>query len=244
MSSLSRLSGSLGALSSLSSLSNLALPASPSQTQLELYLAAVQSVPVATDLVNQPYIAHGVFWRDWDDEKRVWERPSEIKSLIVNAGKAVLDMPIRDWHPPDGPQMAKALSEFVTVDYQRTSPIVTITYKDRDPQFGVSLLLALHKAADSRLRTRVVQRTATYIDYLQQQLRVVTSAEQRTALINALTNQEELRMAAMANVSYSVDVLVPPTPSIRPTDPNPYVYVVLFTLLGAIAGAGYILYRK
>ena len=235
-------------LSGLSSLASLAGSAgislsTPSQTQLELYLAALKSPDVAGDLVKNPEISRIAFSSQWDGRRNMWRDPSPIKHAIVGAIKAVLGFPLTRWYPPSDQQMMGYIQKNVVISHMPTSPIVTITFKHRNPQFAKSFLLALHNAADQRLRARALDRAAKYIDYLTRELQVVTSTEHRQALINTLSEQEEFRMAASADVSYSVDVFSPPTVTLRPTNPNPAMTIVVAMLLGLVIGSCYVLIK-
>ncbi len=71
----------------------------------------------------------------------------------------------------------------------------------------------------------------------------MTSADHRQALINTLSDQEALRMAAGANISYSVDVFSAPTATSRPTSPQPKAILIGAALAGLLIGAVFVIVR-
>jgi uncharacterized protein involved in exopolysaccharide biosynthesis len=227
----------------LASLAGVSLPNNSAQNQLELYLAAINSSEVASDLLHKPSIAHVLFSSSWDAEEKRWREPPSRTRPITRAIRGFLGFPPTSWGPPNIDAMMSLIQRSVLVVHKPASPIVSITLKNPDPVFAQQVLLALHDAADNRLRNRVLVRSTQYIEYLNKQLSTVTSAEHREALINTLSEQEAKRMAASASMSYSVDVFSPPTASSTPTDPRPTVVLMIGAVFGALFGMGLVVAR-
>jgi uncharacterized protein involved in exopolysaccharide biosynthesis len=231
-------------VSSLASLAGINLPGGQGQSQMQLYLAALNSSETGAELARQPAITHALFAGQWDEEHHTWREPKSMLGGVSSFIKSALGFPPRaSWHPPDAESLMGVVENSVSVDYKPTSPIATITYKNRDPEFARQFLLALHNAADQQLRERALARATKYIEYLSKQLESVTSAEHREALIQAMSDQETKRMAASASVSYSVDVFSPPTVTTTPTDPRPTVVLIAAFLVGIMAGIVFVLLR-
>jgi uncharacterized protein involved in exopolysaccharide biosynthesis len=237
------LTSKLGGMSDLAGLAGISLGTGASDVQLQLYLASLQSTVVAQDLVNRPEVASVVFKKVWDPETKTFKEPHGVVRFITQTIKSAIGLPVSAWQPPDGRALKKVLDRNLVIDYKRTSPVVEITYRASDKEFGRRLLMMMHQAADHHMRERATQRSSEYIKYLTEQLKIVTSTEERQALIATLTEQETLRMAAMADVPYSVDVLVPPTASLTPTSPAPVIIILTLMIMGAIAGGGFVLWK-
>ncbi len=234
----------LAGLAGLASLAGVSLPGNSSQTQLQLYLAALKSTDVAATLARDPSISHIVFRESWDVQKGKWRDPGAgLLRGLMDAVQAVLGYPPTVWHPPGTKEMLDLLEKQIDVNAAPLSPIVTITYDDRNALFAERFILALHKAADDHLRTMTVARTTKYNEYLLRQLETVTSADQRQAIILSLSHNETLLTQASADVSFSVDVFSPPTASAAPTSPKPLVVLLAALLMGAFLGSALVLWR-
>jgi uncharacterized protein involved in exopolysaccharide biosynthesis len=237
-------SSAMSGLAGLASLAGVSLPGNNSQTQLQLYLAALKSTDVASTLARDPSISHVLFRDAWDPASGRWRDPGGgPMRAIKDAVKAVLGYPPNVWHPPGTKEMLALLERQIDVNSAPLSPIVTITYDNKDPLFAEKFIVALHKAADDHLRTMTVARTTKYNEYLLRQLETVTSADQRQAMILSLSNNETMLTQASADVSYSVDVFSPPTASAAPTSPKPLVVLFAALLMGAILGSALVLWR-
>ncbi len=235
--------GGLAGLAGLASAAGVTLPNSQGEHQLDLYLAALNSPTVSQVLLKDPVIAKTMFSDSWDDAHQTWKEPASVTKPLRNAIKGVLGFNVQPWRAPSPQDLSDIIAKTVVVDHKPTSPIVTITYENRDPQFARHLLGALHAAADEELRERAISRATAYIAYLTDELKSVTSNEQREALINTLSHQEALRMAAGANISYSVDVFSPPTASSKPTSPQSILVLLASLISGFLAGVVYVLFR-
>jgi len=231
-------------LSGVASLAGINLPSSPGQRQLELYLSALSSPTVGAAILKNQELAHELFRSAWDDQAHAWRDKSGWLTPVKNTVKFALGFTVVPWSAPKPQDVMEIVEREVDVDYKPTSPIVTMTYKNKDPEFARKFLLALHLAADGDLRGRAMARATAYITYLNDELEHVTSNDQRQALINTLTNQEAQRMAAGANISYSVDVFSLPSASTKPTAPVAIATVMTAVLAGFAVGVIYVLIRN
>ncbi len=237
----SGVSGMLGSLSGLANLAGVNLPVDNNARQLDLYVEQLTSPDVARDMLDQQAIAKVVFADRWDDATKSWKKSRGFVSTVLIGVKALLGIPVRDSVSPSVEDMRQLIETDVQITNQRGEPTAKITYSNADPYFAKMFLLALHHAADERLRRRMLDRTTKYIDYVNRQLQTSTSADERQALIQTLTEQERARMFASANVSYSVEIFSDPIASFTSVSPQPGSTLITFAALGLLAGIATVL---
>jgi uncharacterized protein involved in exopolysaccharide biosynthesis len=204
--------------------------------RIELYMAALTSIRVATDISNKPEVMHRLFYKEWDPATQRWKSTTRGPLLaLANGLKNLLGFPPpKPWSPPDAGSVLDLLEKQIVIAYRPNRPLVTITYRNRDPRFGVEFVEALHQAADAQLRQTVLYRSSAYIDYLLKELQSVTVVPYRDALAQVLAQQELQRIQTQANVPYAIEVFAPPTASPRPTTPLAPVVLVAAALAGLL----------
>jgi uncharacterized protein involved in exopolysaccharide biosynthesis len=202
--------------------------------RIELYMAALTSIRVATDISNKPDVMHRLFYKDWDNATQNWKPAAHGPLLALTGGlKKLLGFPpAKLWSPPDSKSVLDLLEKEVVIAYRPNRPLVTITYRNKDPRFGVDFVEAVHQAADAQLRETVLYRSTAYIDYLLKELQSVSVVPYRDALAQVLAQQELQRIQTQANVPYAIEVFAPPTASPRPTNPQAPVVLVAAALAG------------
>lgn len=229
-------SGSLGGLAALAgvSLNAAASGASP----FEIYLETLSSENVARRLANDAKIMHTVFAKDWDASRRRWREPERgIVSRMLRGSKQALGIPVKSWRRPDARELADFLGEEISIQRDARSPIVGVMLNHPDPQFAMQLLSDVSRQTDRLIRESVLTRSRSYADYLERKLPTVTIAEQREALVQALSEQEKSIMMASSTVPFAATVVSGPVVSALPTKPNAMVVVLALLIVGLIFGA-------
>lgn len=208
----------------------------PDTNRIELYMAALTSVRVATAISNKPEIMHRLFDKEWDPATQSWQPTTRGPLLALASGlKKLLGFPpLKAWAPPDAKSVLDLLEKQVVVNYLPNRPIVTITFLHKDPRFGVEFIEAIHEAADAQLRQAVLHRATVYVDYLLKELQSVSVVAYRDALAQVLAQQELQRIQTQADVPYAIEIFAPPTASPRPTTPQAPVVLVAAALAGLI----------
>lgn len=225
--------GSLGALAESAGALGLDIPMSGRKSDIDVYLTLLKSQEVAERLMASPTLIHKIFPTEWDERALEWREPAKgLKTRVVAKVKEWLGVPESPWEPPTPRRVLSYLEGAIAVESSKLSPIVSVSVEHEDPEFAENLLAHVHDAADSILRERTLERTGKYIDYLQELLQRTTAAEYRKALVEALTAQEKLRMTAMADVPFSVDVVSGPVASAGPTSPRPAFLLLVAGVLG------------
>ena len=157
--------------------------------------------------------------------------------LISHSLKGVLGIPVEPWHPPSGEQVHELLTNNLQVDDDPKSPIVVVSIQSATPEVAQELLLNLAKAVDAILRQRALDRANDYIGYLTGQLGKVTVADYRAALVQHLSEQEQTRMMASANVSFAAQMFGDPSRSATPTAPKSLLLLILALAGSVLVGA-------
>ena len=227
-------SGKLSNLSGLASLAGIKIGGDMATQSFMLYQAGLYSRDVANDLAKKPEILHEVFRNQWDATNKQWVRPPAGLRAVVNIVKGILGMPYTEWQPPNGALLQEYIQRSVSMDTDPQKPIVTITYRNEDQQFAVQFLRELDRAVDNKLRMIALVRASQYSSYLSRQLETVTNADVREALMNALTDQEKIKMTASVTAPYAAQPFGLPSASRRPTNPSPFTV----TMVGIVIGAG------
>ena len=223
-------------LSGLASLTGLNLPGDKTITPIALYTEALKSRDVAEEVARSKPLMRHIFADDWDSAAGRWHRPEGVGITLIANIKAVLGLPSENWAPPDGADLQRYVGKNVTVFESPRTNITSITVNDVDPTTARQILLALHRAADQHLRSRALVRSTQYIAYLERKLATVTNVEYRQALVEALSQQERLRMMASSSTPYSAEPLGEITSSRRPTTPDPVVILGAALIFGTTAG--------
>jgi uncharacterized protein involved in exopolysaccharide biosynthesis len=208
----------------------------PDTNRIELYMAALTSIRVATAITNKPEIMHRLFEKEWNPATQSWQ-PTKRGPLFAPANglKKLLGFPPpKAWAPPDAKSVLDLLEKQIVIEYRPNRPLVTITYRHKDPRFGVEFVEAIHEAADAQLRQAVLYRSTAYIDYLLKELQSVSVVAYREALAQVLAQQELQRIQAQADVPYAIEIFAPPTASPRTTTPQATVVLVAAALAGLI----------
>ncbi len=223
-------------LTGLAALAGVALPSSANGIGFELYQAGLTGRPAAEVLARQPGFLQTMFAGEWDATNKRWREPhSALKPLRTFVSK-VLGTRVVRWEPPDAARVQEVLSALITVQKSNTTPIVTISVRIGNPDWGRKLLSDLHSAVDGALRDKTLARANRYIGYLNQELAGTTISDVRASLVATLIDQEKQRMLASSGLDFAADPLEAPVASRMPTSPNASQVMLLYTAVGVIAG--------
>ena len=232
----------LGSMSGLASLAGINLGDS-NNTRFTLYVEALHSLHVADALISDPKIAQTIFADEWDSRTKSWrERQSTLSSALRTAG-SVLGAPPRSWTPPTADRLKEYLKRQIIIVEDKQSPLVRVEYKHPDREFSIYLLTKINDSADALLRERMLSRTDSYIKYLNSKLLIVSNAEQRAAIAEALGGQERIRMVAMSDRPFAAELFERPSATQQFTSPRPLVVIVVGLLSGMLIGLTYIIVR-
>lgn len=230
-----QLSGGLSALAKLGGVNVNGLAGGGEQ--FRLFLSSINSQDVANQLAKDQLLMRGLFPNQWSAADRQWREPNGVVHVIAKMVKGVLGIPARPWAPPSGEDVAKILFTQIEVDEDPKSPVVTLRIQSSDPKVALQLLQELVRTIDEKLRANALRRANDYIAYLTRQLNTVSIAEYRAALTDRLSEQEQTRMMASANVSFAAQIFSGPAASTLPSAPKSILILVFSLIVGSGVGA-------
>ncbi len=239
-------SGSAGlpsGIGGLASMAGIRVPGSDSQTQFELFLEGLTTRKSAERLVRRhPELLPQMFPGEWNADARRWEQPTGAVSNSLRAVKGVLGMDT-SYRAPDGARVQQWLKREIAISKARDQRLTVVSLVSRDPEFGRTLLAALHLEGDNMLRERSVERANDYIAYLSGKLGEVSVADYRQTLVDALAEQEKTRMMASSDLPFAADPFGPPSTPDRPASPQPILAISIALGLGLVLGVLVVLMR-
>lgn len=224
----------LGNVAGLSALTGGRLSAGGGSSTFLNYGENLQSRSAAQQLACDPVLLRGMFPREWDPDLRRWREPASGFDSLLNGIRSILGLRVYSWQQPDAGRVQDFLERRVNVTQDQRKPIITVTFDDPDAKFAVHLLERLHKVVDDDIRQRSLERAEANVQFLIEQLRIVTLADHRQALADALSEQEKTRMLARSSASFAAEPLSDASASLRPTSPRP----MLLLIGGLVGGLG------
>ncbi|MFZ4688904.1 MAG: hypothetical protein ACOYLS_06680 [Polymorphobacter sp.] len=224
------------ALGGLAALTGLAAGGPEAVSPFRLYLDAIYSPEVAARLARDPVLMHTLFVNEWDAPGRRWRQPRGLLGGIKRGVFGLFGLPQFGWQAPDGNRLQAFIADAVTVRQSVRTPIATIGFNYPDPVFAVRFITRLSDTVDDVLREQQTARTRGNIAYLASKLDSVTLAEQRQALVTALTEQERQAMLAYGNAPYAADPFDIATASPEPTRPRPVPLLAGASVAGLLLG--------
>lgn len=224
------------ALGGLAALTGLAGASSETVSPFRYYLDGVHGPEVAARLARDEALMHTIFAAEWDPVAKAWRQPPSVAGAVRRGVTGLLGLPRYGWVPPEATRLEAYIADAVTVRQSVRTPVATLGYENADPEFAVRFLTRLHTTVDGYLREQQAARTRGNIAYLAGKLQTVTLAEQRAALVAALTEQERQAMLAYGNAPYAADPFDIATVSAVPTRPRPLPLLVGAGFAGLIIG--------
>jgi hypothetical protein len=205
----------------------------PDEPFFQRYRILLLSERSARILVTDETILRTIFSDQWDQSNEIWHPSSSIGSLLRRALNATLGMP--GWIAPDSQILSEFLLEEVSMRETRDGNFFTISFRHRDPAFGVKLLNELHFGTDELLRSETKIDTQRRIAFLEDRLSTVTNSSHRQLLTILLSDEHKTMMMVESDTSYAAEILIPPIASHHPVSPNGYLlFAILFLGLSMI----------
>ncbi len=214
--------------------SNYNEPTVDTLSDYDRYLQLLTSPSTAQILIKQvPDLLPTLFSDRWNKSAREWQLPVSAwpGELIRRArgGNA--------WHAPTPEDLAKKLRGMLQTRIigQTTMRELQLRYPDRG--FGLTLLYAMHQAADNVLREEAARRSGAISEYLEKQLQTVRMQEHRDVLTELLAAQERIRILVAVDLPYASDIVEPPTAALEPDTPSPMPILIFGAFMGFFAAA-------
>ncbi|MFC3712419.1 Wzz/FepE/Etk N-terminal domain-containing protein [Sphingoaurantiacus capsulatus] len=227
--------GALGGMAGLAARAGLSLGQSAGSSSFSLYKEGLATRSLAAALAERPDIMHVVFAGEWDAAQGKYVEPRRgLVGRTAQGVKSILGYPKHEWVAPNAARMQDYLKGAIKVVDNPETGVTTLTYGHPDPAFAARFLMEVHYIADRNLRLKARRRATQYIEYLSGQLRTISLVEHRTAIADALSEQEKARMTASSTLAFAAEPVDVATPTLRPTTPAPTLMLV-FGVIGGFA---------
>ena len=203
-------------------------------TDYDRYLELLTSPAVAEELIKTvPDVMQTMFPDRWNAKEKEWYLPwRAVPAEIVNRVRGGAP-----WHAPTAEDLAQRLHIMLQQRVLGATPMRELKLHHRDRGFGISLLYAMHQAADNVLRAEAARRSAAISEYIEKQMPDVNLEEHRQILSEILAAQERIRILVAVDLPYAADIVEPPSAPVQPDTPQPWPIIVLGGLVGFLATA-------
>ena len=200
------------------------------------YLQMLQSVRLANVLIQKDHILPTLFPKRWDAKEHKWRAPGMIGSTLAAfnrmSGRPTGEVPnadsvmkffkknlvIETANKTRGTQGSSFLSD-------TSYPSVSLTFTD--PQKAQQILSIILLEADNLIREDMQNDVSARLHYLSSEVPTVTNAYDRDALIDVLSEQEQMQVMLKSDKRYASTLIDPPyasdIPSFPPTLPTLFV---------------------
>lgn len=188
------------------------------------YQNLLQSPRLVDALIKDDHILQIVFEKQWDAGCHCWKQPGMLHG-VINGIKRALNRPVHDH--PDANQLylflqknlmaSQSGSRFALSTMSSGYIDASLNFKGREKSMLI-LSLILNRA-DDIVRQGQLDDVKARIKYLQKELLGVQNAEQREALINVLSSQEQLKAMLIADKRFATTIISPPYADEKPTSP-------------------------
>lgn len=212
------LSGALGQAAGAASLFGIGLGGLNS-TVFTKYSSVLESYQLAAAVMKHDEVKPILFGPSWVPKTRSWTRPTGLVFEIKDFLKGILGMP--QWAPPTAYTVHDKLSSLMVLTPDKMKGYLTISVRGNTPAEALLLLKVIYQEADELLRQATKQRSEGRIKYLNAELRRETLQDQRQAIINLLSDQDQKLMMASADPNVAIEVLDPPRADPVPSSPKP-----------------------
>jgi hypothetical protein len=213
------------------------------------YQQLLHSSRLAAELVQKDNFLPKIFSRNWDAEHKTWLPPSGPRQFFDALARA-MHRPVEDH--PDANTLQDLLERKFRVSQapgsatsilSMDSGYMVASFKYHDAREAENILNIMLSRADEIIRQEQRRDILARISYIESQLPIITQAEQKEALIQILSSQEELEMMMVSDKRYAFTMIDPPHASPIPTSPiSPLATAVIsvFAAFGITAFAVYL----
>lgn len=198
------------------------------------YFAYLQSDTIAMSLLENSAVLKKVFAEDWDEKQGAWQSNSTLSRLPKSILFRLVGLPYET--APNITRVSSFLKDEVWTSKVPDSSMIRISFTHSDPDFARDFLLILHREADLIVRSSIEQRTKSRIAYLNAAIPLVNVVDQRIAMVDLLSIEEQNLMMTKADEHFAAEIVeAPVAPNIFST-PNIGLRLGLSVLLGLLTG--------
>lgn len=204
---------------------------------LDKYQQLLTSSNLAEGLSHNHAFFQEYFSGEWDSATHSWHPPRGALAAVRRTISQMLGA--KPWEPPTAARLQSELDKNLIFSPVGRSSLLRVSLRTKDPEGGVRLLNTLNAQADTLLREMERTRVNAYLNYLDTELPNVQNAANRAALANLiLEEQRQLMSLNSKTVSFSTQLIEPPSVPYAPLNMRPLPLMALSILLGLLAGLG------
>jgi hypothetical protein len=205
-----------------------------------MFREAAESLDVAEVLARDERIMSTVFSHLRDRQTGEWRQPQSFRSSLRTMLRSMAGAPVAEFRPPSGQELQTFIRQNVAISPDRRRAMTMVRFEHPDPEFARYMIERVIETADDFLRAKSLARSAEYIQYLETRLSEVQIAEHRSALTQALSSYEMMRMMASSDVPFTAESFGEIMVSLEPVSPRPTMVIALALLVGLIAWGAYV----
>jgi hypothetical protein len=198
------------------------------------YLQLLTSPAVAAELIKKVPEVLPVFFHDrWNAKTKQWYLPWRAwPSEILNRARGGAP-----WQAPTPEDLAMRLDAMLQQRVIGATPMRELRLRYDDRGFAITLLYAMHEAADNVLREEAARRSAAISAYIEKQMPNVNLQEHREILSEILASQERIRILVAVDLPYAADIVEEPSAGLQPDTPQPWPIIIFGAVVGFMATA-------
>ncbi|HEY1611934.1 MAG TPA: hypothetical protein VGG24_21920 [Paraburkholderia sp.] len=185
------------------------------------YSALLTSNRLAGILVNKYAFLQQVFPEDWDPVHKRWLPRDSFFDQTVDFFKRLMNRPVKQ--APDQDDLAKYFEQNFGVDPSLDTSFATVTFRFHDRAAAERLLGDILLEADNIIREDKRRDVSARIAFLNTTLEKLSLAEQKPAMIDILSQQEQEMMMVESDHRYASVLIDTPHAPLKPTSPSPIV---------------------
>jgi hypothetical protein len=200
------------------------------------YTSLLTSTRLAWVLVSKDHILPEMYPLRWDAANKRWYPRDTLYDRVADVAKAMLRRPVKPG--PDVDDLVKSFDTKLTVDISLETSFATVTFKSGSPTGAERILNLILQEADNIIRQDKKRDVSARIGYLNSALENLTNADQKPAMIDILSEQQQEMMMVAADHRYASVLIDPPHSPLVPTSPVPVLYAAIAFVLACIAWLG------
>ena len=237
----SQMNGLVAQYGGLASLAGIPIPGGGGQT--DLLLEILQSRSFLSKFVAETNIGPRlVAMKQFDP---ISGKETMDPTLFDEAsGQWVREVVLPQLPEPSEQEYYEAFTNALTVNKDKTSPLIIIAFEHQSPKLGYDILRQLVKRIDDFARARDKTKSEQSIQYLEQKLSQTRLVDVEKVLYQMIEAQTKTLMLAEVNQDYAFQVIDAPVVPEKRSKPNRALIVVLSTLVGGMLMVLWVLIRS
>jgi len=222
-----------------------------SNDPFQQYQLLLQSQQLMAELAQKDNLLPLVFYKRWDAKKGAWKPPGLSHRALAFVERA-LHRPVFDH--PSAFELGEYMEHNLSVDTATSSKngsmaslmtigsgYLTVSMRAESPGKAEKILTTMLDRADAIIRQQQLADVEARIAYIENELPNIAQTEERSALVDILANQEEIKVMTIADKRFSYLLISKPSASPIPVSPMPPIEAfAMVTALALVLWAGFI----